>query len=130
MELRPYQTESLRALFDYWRAGGGNALLAKATGTGKSCVIAGLIKQLLVDYPQLRVLVTAPNKELVEQDIKELKKVWPDAPVGINCEGLGSRDTDAQILFATINSIFRKPGTIGPRELILVDEAHLIPHRD
>jgi DNA repair protein RadD len=130
MELRSYQAESVQALCDYWRAGGGNPLLAKATGTGKSIVIAFLIKQLLSDYPKLRVLVTAPNKELIDQDIKELIKVWPDAPVGINCEGLGSRDTDAQILFATVNSIYRNRQAIGPHELILVDEAHLIPHSD
>ena len=105
-------------------------MLAKATGTGKSVVIGFLIKQLLSDYPKLRVLVTAPNKELIEQDVKELRKVWPGAPIGINCEGLGSRDTEAQILFATVNSIFRNPQAIGPRELILVDEAHLIPHAD
>jgi DNA repair protein RadD len=130
MELRPYQTESLQALFDFWRAGGGNPLLAKATGTGKSAVIAFLTRQLLPDYPNMRVLVTAPNKELIDQDVAELRRVWPDAPIGINCEGLGSRDTDAQILFATVNSIYRNPKAIGPRELILVDEAHLIPHRD
>jgi DNA repair protein RadD len=83
-----------------------------------------------MDYPKMRVLVEAPNKELIDQDVKELRRVWPDAPIGINCEGRGSRDTDAQILFATVNSIYRNPKAIGPRELILVDEAHLIPHRD
>jgi DNA repair protein RadD len=76
------------------------------------------------------VLITAPNRELIEQDVKELLTVWPEAPIGINCEGLGSRDTDAQILFATVNSIYRNPKAIGPRELILVDESHLIPHAD
>jgi DNA repair protein RadD len=130
MHLRPYQIEALQKLFDYWRAGGGNPLVAKATGTGKSVVIASLIKQLLLDYPSLRVVVTAPNKELVDQDAKELLRVWPDAPVGINCEGLGSRDTDAQILFCTVNSIYRDPAAIGPRELALIDEAHLIKHSD
>ena len=54
--------EALQALFAYWRSGGGNPLLAKATGTGKSVVIAFLIKQLLSDYPKLRVLITAPNR--------------------------------------------------------------------
>ena len=111
MELRPYQTKALQALFDYWRSGGGNPLLAKATGTGKSVVIAFLIKQLLSDYPEMRVLVTAPNEELIDQDVKELRKVWPDAPIGINCEGLGSRDTETQILFATVNSIYPQPAS-------------------
>ena len=33
--LRPYQQNALHALFAYWRSGGGNPLLAMATGTGK-----------------------------------------------------------------------------------------------
>ena len=105
-------------------------MLAKATGTGKSVVIAFLIKQLLTDYPKMRVLITAPNRELIDQDVRALREVWPDAPIGINCEGLGSRDTKTQILFATVNSIYRNPQALAPRELIIVDEAHLIPHRD
>ena len=88
LTLRAYQNEALQALFDYWRRGGGNPLLAKATGTGKSVVIAFLLKQLLTDYPDMRVLITAPNRELIEQDVKEFLAIWPDAPIGINCEGL------------------------------------------
>src|SRR6516164_5252747 len=128
--LRQYQEKALRELFVFWRNGGGNPLIAMATGTGKSVVIAFLVKQLLTDYPNMRVLITAPNRELIDQDIGELLKVWPDAPIGINCDGLGSRDTDARILFATINSIYRNPKAIGRRELVIIDEAHFIPHHD
>jgi DNA repair protein RadD len=38
--LRPYQEAAIRALFEYWRAGGGNPLIDMATGTGKSLVIS------------------------------------------------------------------------------------------
>src|SRR5215510_15393999 len=130
MTLRQYQEVALRELFAFWRNNGGNPLIAMATGTGKAVVIAFLVKRLLTDYPSMRVLVTAPNRELIDQDIGELLKVWPDAPIGINCDGLGSRDTDTQILFATINSIYRNPQAIGRRDLILIDEAHFIPHHD
>ena len=127
MTLRQYQEVALRELFAFWRNNGGNPLIAMATGTGKAVVIAFLVKRLLTDYPSMRVLVTAPNRELLDQDIKELLKIWPDAPIGINCDGLGSRDTDAQILFATVNSIFRNPRALGAHHLIIIDEAHLIP---
>jgi DNA repair protein RadD len=88
LTLRQYQEEALRELFVFWRNGGGNPLIAMATGTGKSIVIAFLIKQLLTDYSKMRVLVTAPNRELLEQGIRELQTIWPDAPIGINCDGL------------------------------------------
>jgi DNA repair protein RadD len=113
LTLRQYQEAALRELFVFWRNGGGNPLIAMATGTGKSVVIAFLIKQLLADYPKMRVLVTAPNRELLEQDIGELRNIWPEAPIGINCDGLGYRDTDAQMLFATVNSIYRNPQALG-----------------
>src|SRR5262249_31875714 len=115
-------------LFAFWRNGGGNPLIAMATGTGKSIVIAFLIKQLLTDYPKMRVLVNAPNRELLEQDILELRSISPAAPIGINCDGVGFRNTDAQILFATVNSIYRNPKALGDRHLAIIDEAHLIPH--
>ena len=78
----------------------------------------------------MRVLVTAPNRELIDQDVAELLRVWPDALIGINCDGLGFRDTETQILFVSINSIYCNPKAVGPRELIIIDEAHFIPHRD
>src|SRR5215831_1104552 len=128
--LRRYQEEALHALFAFWRNGGGNPLIVMATGTGKSVIIAFLVKQLLTDYPNMRVLITAPNRELIDQDITELLAIWPEAPIGINCEGMSSRDTDAQILFALVNSIYRRPKDIGPRELVIIDEAHFIPHHE
>ena len=103
--LRRYQEEALHELFIFWRNGGGNPLIVMATGLGKSVVIAFLVKQLLADHPNMRVLITAPNRELIDQDIKELLLIWPDAPIGINCDGLGQRDTDTQILFVLVNSV-------------------------
>jgi DNA repair protein RadD len=128
--LRQYQEEALCALYVFWRNGGGNPLIAMATGTGKSVIIAFLVKQLLADHPEMRVLITAPNRELIDQDIKELLLICPDAPIGINCDGLGERNTDARILFALVNSIYRRPKDIGPRDLIIVDESHFIPHHE
>jgi DNA repair protein RadD len=48
-------------------------------------------------------------------------------PHGVNCAALGRRDCEQQVLFASIQSIFRNPQAIGPRDLVLVDEAHLVP---
>src|SRR5262249_46774280 len=130
LSLRRYQEEALHELFAFWRNGGGNPLIAMATGTGKSVIIAFLVKQLLTNHPNMRVLITAPNRELIDQDIAELLAIWPGAPIGINCEGMGSRDTDAQILFALVNSIYRRTKDIGPRDLVIIDEAHFIPHHE
>lgn len=127
MQLRPYQTEALDAIFDFWAKGGGNPLVEMATGTGKSLVIGSIVQRLLAQYPDMRVLKLVHTRELVRQNADELLRIWPDAPIGINSAGLGRRDKDAQILFAGIQSLARQVDLIGARDLVIIDEAHLVP---
>lgn len=125
--LRPYQSDAIEAVFEYWSQGGGNPLLEMATGTGKSVVIGALVQRLLTYYPHLRILMLTHVKELVQQNAAALLRVWPNAPVGINSAGLGRRDEHSQILFASIQSVFRRAKHIGQRDVILIDECHLCP---
>jgi DNA repair protein RadD len=127
-ELRPYQQEALAALEKYWSRGGGNPLVVMATATGKSVIIAHLIRDVSQRYPALRVLVVTHTLELVEQDVEHLLALWPDAPIGTNSAGIGQRDWDAPIIFAGVQSVWRNAGRLGPRQLVLIDEAHLVPH--
>jgi len=126
-ELRYYQREAINAILDYWRNGGGNPLIEAATGTGKSVIISTLTKELLTAWPDMRVLMLVHVKELVEQNARALIRAWPQAPIGINSAGLGQRDRYSPILFASIQSVHRLGKQIGPRDLILIDEAHLVP---
>ena len=127
-ELRPYQQEALAALEKYWSRGGGNPLVVMATATGKSVIIAHLIRDVSQRYPALRVLVVTHTLELIEQDVKHLLALWPDAPIGINSAGIGQREWDVPIIFAGVQSVWRNAGRLGPRHLVLIDEAHLVPH--
>lgn len=130
MRLRPYQQDALDALDAYWNAGGGHPLCALATATGKSVLIGKLIADIAAKFPALRVLVLVHVRELIEQNTEHLLELWPDAPYGINSAGLGQRDWDAPIVLATINSVWRDPKRLGVRHLVLVDEAHRIPHTE
>ncbi len=128
MTLRPYQEASVAAILDYWSKGGGNPLVDLATGLGKSVVIARLVQDLLAQYPDMRVLILVHVRELVEQNFKAMLRLWPSAPVGVNSAGLGRRDRHSQILFASIQSVYREDGfSLGRRDLVLIDEAHLVP---
>lgn len=126
IELRPYQRAAVDAIFDYWKSGGGNPLVDLATGLGKSLVIAELTRECLERWPDMRVLNLVHVRELVEQDFKAMIRLWPQAPVGINSAGLGRRDRHSQILFASIQSVYRDPH-IGKFDLVLIDESHLVP---
>jgi DNA repair protein RadD len=126
-ELRPYQREALDTLDAYWRSGGGHPLISMATATGKSLVIAWLVRDLMRRCPGLRILAVTHVQELIQQNVDHVLALWPDAPLGVNCAALGRRDLDHPILFASIQSVFRD-AKIGRRDLVLIDEAHLVPH--
>jgi DNA repair protein RadD len=127
-ELRPYQVEALQALDAFWHAGGGHPLIGLATATGKSVLIARLITDIAARYRVLRTLVLVHVRELLEQNLEHLLQVWPDAPYGINSAGLDRRDWRAPIVLANIQSVWRNPQRLGRRDLIIIDEAHLVPH--
>src|SRR6516225_7041097 len=128
MELRPYQVDALKALDDYWTAGGGHPLVAMATATGKSVLIAKLIADIAAHFPDLRALVLVHVRELLTQNLDHLLRVWPGVPYGINSAGLKQRDWQAPIVLANIQSVWRSPQRLGRRDLVIIDEAHLVPH--
>lgn len=126
LQLRPYQREALDALFDYWSSGGGNGLIVLPTGSGKSAVIATLAQELLTGWPALRIGVVTHVRELVRQNMEEMLRIWPQAPVGIYSAGLGRRDARSQILFCSIQSVYNRTAELGAFDVLIVDEAHLI----
>lgn len=125
--LRDYQQESIEAVFAYWKQSGGNPLIELATGLGKSLVVAEMAKRILRDYPTMRIMMLVHVRELVRQNYEELLKVWPDAPVGVYSAGLGQRDTHHRIIYASIQSVYKRAKSFTPRQLVLIDEAHLVP---
>lgn len=126
-QLRPYQSAAIDSVLNYWTAGGGNPLVDMATGLGKSVTIADLTQRLLGQYPHMRVLMLVHVRELVAQNAQALLRLWPQAPVGIYSAGLGRRDTSQRIIFASVQSVYRRAKELGAFDLVLIDEAHLVP---
>lgn len=124
---RAYQLAAEEAVFDYWQSEPGNPLIDLATGCGKSLVMARIIKRLLDGWPDMRVMVITHVAELIEQNFLELVGIWPFAPAGIYSAGLGRRDARSPIIFAGIQTVHNKADEIGYVDVIMVDEAHLIP---
>lgn len=128
--LRPYQLKALAALWGYWREGGGNPLLDIATGLGKGVILGDLARRFV--QRERRVLLLSHVREILEQDYRALLALCPKLAdkIGINCAALGERSTDAPIVIASVQSVYRDPEVLGERHLIMVDEAHMIPHAD
>jgi len=128
--LRPYQAQSVDAVFDYWKSGGGSPVVDLATGLGKSLVTAEICRRALEVSPDMRIMMLVHIRELVKQNYQQMLKVWPEAPVGIYSAGLSKRDVHHKIIFASIQSVYSKPDVFAPRHLVVIDEAHLVPKAD
>jgi DNA repair protein RadD len=89
--------------------------------------MAALIHDWYQAAPYVRGCILAHRKELVQQNHAKLTAYLTDCEVGIFSAGLRRKDWDAQILFASIDSIFNRAGDFAPFDFIFVDEAHRIP---
>lgn len=130
LTLRDYQEECVQAHFDWFaRNREGNPLFVVPTGGGKSLIIAEFIRRTLHAWPKTRFIVLTHVKELIEQNHAEFVSHWGEAfaPAGIYSAGLGQRDTTDRVLFAGIQSVYDRAHTLGSFDLVLVDEAHLVP---
>ena len=141
-ELRWYQQEAKDAIYEYFRRNtAGNPCVTLPTGAGKTPLLASLCQDAL--GWQARVCVVTHVKELVEQAYNTLSKMLGGAErVGMYSSGLNKRDTEQAIICAGIQSVYRRAGEfsssksdifeqreVRPFDLLIVDEAHLIPDK-
>lgn len=125
--LRPYQEEGLDLIWSYFSSGKtGNPVLAYPTGTGKSAIPAVFIQRIMKIWPNERFLVLTHVKELIQQNYEVMKYAWEDAPAGIFSAGLEKKQPYFPIVFAGIQSAVKNPGLFGHRDIIFIDECHLV----
>jgi len=130
MELRDYQRDAVDSIYEWFGESSGNPLIVVPTGGGKSVIIGEFIRELLEEWPGERVMVATHVKELVEQNYNTFVDCWGGivcCPAGIYSAGLKRRDTRSRVLFAGVQSVYRRAAQFGHVDLLLVDEAHLIP---
>ncbi|EGQ9304601.1 DEAD/DEAH box helicase [Vibrio parahaemolyticus] len=119
--LRPYQADSVKAVIHYFRKHSTPAVIVLPTGAGKSLVIAELAR-----LAKGRVLVLAHVKELVEQN--HAKYEGYDLKGAIFSAGLGRKETDQQVVFASVQSVVRNLDSFKNQfSLLVIDECHRVP---
>lgn len=119
--LRPYQADSVKAVIHYFRKHSTPAVLVLPTGAGKSLVIAELAR-----LAKGRVLVMAHVKELVEQN--HAKYEGYDLKGAVFSAGLGRKETDQQVVFASVQSVVRNLDAFANQfSLLVIDECHRVP---
>jgi DNA repair protein RadD len=127
MKLREYQEEAIGSANLFLRTKKGNPAIVLPTGSGKSLVMAKMVLDWVRSYPHLKVMVLAHRKELVEQNLSELKKLNPPFSLGIYSAALKKRQTNASVTFASIDSVYSKCSSFPVQDVFLIDEAHRIP---
>ena len=127
---RPYQQRCVDAVYIYYRTKDGSPIVCVPTGGGKSLIIAMLCHDLVTRFKGQRILVLSHVKELVAQDHDKLKEYWTNSPAGIYSASLGKRQAHHAITFATIQSVHKKAHILGHRDILILDECHLLSPKD
>jgi len=116
--LRPYQSEAVEAVFAGLRKG-QNPLVVLPTGAGKSLVIREIVRRVVHEYSR-RLIVLQHRKELIEQNARGVDGA------GIYSAGLNRAQINEPVIFAGIQSVHRRALDFGRRNLVVVDESHLV----
>jgi DNA repair protein RadD len=126
MQLRPYQQAAIEAVYRHLRDRDDNPVVVIPTAGGKTPILATICKDAVTRWNG-RVLILAHVKELLEQAADKLRAVCPEVKFGVYSAGLNRRDTEHAVIVAGIQSVYRRACELDAFDLIIVDEAHLIP---
>jgi DNA repair protein RadD len=126
--LRDYQANAVEAVYEHLRTRDDNPCVVIPTAGGKTPVMATICRDVVQKWNG-RILILAHVKELLEQAVEKLHVMAPDLwmRIGVYSAGLKSRDTDHPIIVAGIQSVYRRAADLDAFDLILVDEAHMLP---
>lgn len=123
---RQYQREAINAVIETLDRGAGRALFVLATGLGKTVVAAESASQLIQRHPEMRVLVLAHVKELVQQLEMAFWRQIPKAVPTHLWTGDEKPTYRDGITFATIDSLHTLGDSLAPGafQMVVIDEAH------
>lgn len=117
--LRPYQQEAVDLAVDHLRSKVTlPALMVLPTGSGKSLVIANIVRRL--NGP---VMVLQPSKEILEQNLH--KYISYGGHAGVYSAAAGRKDV-SYVTFAMIGSIVNKPEIFVDFKYFIIDECHKV----
>lgn len=120
MNLRPYQIEAKKNVYDAFRSGCERALLQLPTGAGKTILFSSIIRDGFVN--DRRTLVLAHRHELIKQAADKLYKGF-GIDSGIIKSGIET-NYYRNVQVASVQTIINRLNDVGRFDLVIIDEAH------
>ena len=119
--LRPYQEEAVSRTIQWIKRNSEPCLLDLSVGAGKTVIIAKLAEIILSMAPQKKILVIAPNKELIEQNFIEYVALGGEASYYSASIGKSLRNP---VIFASERTFDKVAEEYGERfSTVIIDEA-------
>ena len=124
MELRPYQTEAVSAIWQDM-CEGNNALTVLPTGCGKSIVIYEIIKKSIAIGPHIKAVVLFNRVPLLVEQTERAKS-YLNTDVKNYCASINKKEI-GQITFASVQSLVQSNEQFN---LIIIDEVHCVDDKE
>jgi len=125
-----YQEEAVKAFFRFIGNKpnkGKNPLIVAPTGSGKSHILALICARIIEKWPHTNIVILSHTRDILVQDYEKLVAYLSDESlVGLYSAGLKQRDK-RQITVAGIQSVYKMKSLFSDTNLVIVDEAHMIP---
>ena len=125
MENRWYQDEAAAASAE---SNAFSSIIGMPTGTGKSNVLASILKPYIKDGK--RCLNLVHDKNIIQQNHDKLKLVFPAAPAGILSAGLRKNEADYPVIFGGIGTVANRLDILPDFDFMSIDECHRVPFGD
>ncbi len=124
-KLRGYQTQAVNSVWNEWDRGVQSTLCVSATGTGKSCVVAGIAGRMPEDS---KFLYIVHRDSLAKQAVRQFQ-TWTNRSVQMEMQQFGKGRTHngkAQIIVAGVQSLNgrKKKYDIDEFDYVGTDESH------
>lgn len=121
---RPDQIEAHNAVVAALDAGICRPLVIAPMAWGKSVLLAMLAVTL--SRRGRRILCLGHRKELLEQNLRALRRLDAAVDVGLCAANLNSDNISARVVVGSTATVYRRLARVGHVDNVLLDEAHLL----
>jgi DNA repair protein RadD len=124
---RPYQTLAIEEITKSVEEKDivGDFVYQMCTGAGKSIVIAEVARAVRYMYPSHSIVMLAPTKELIVQNLSKLSLYFDPIDIGVMCAGVKRYDANRPLTLASIGTL-KNRNLMSKPKVIIVDECHLV----